>query len=268
MATKAEAGYAEALKRIEECRRLGRQGTQLDLGGLGLTTLPPAIGQLTALTQLYLHGNPGLALPVEVLGPPWDQVVRNEAKPKSPKEILDWYFRNRAARAKQPILEAKVILVGWGAVGKTSLRRRLIDGSFSADEETTHKIEITPWPVEIGDDKVKLHVWDFGGQEIMHATHQFFLTKRSLYVLVLAGREKMQGAQDAEYWLRLIQSFGGDSPALVILNKQHKCCFDLNRQSLMEKYPFHQGLHPDGLRAASAAGRIGSPDFQGSEQSA
>lgn len=76
----------------------------------------------------------------------------------------------------------------------------------------------------------------------MHATHQFFLTKRSLYVLVLAGREKVQGAQEAEYWLRLIASFGGESPVLVVLNKQKQCPFDLNRQSLMEKYPFIRGF--------------------------
>jgi internalin A len=96
--------------------------------------------------------------------------------------------------------------------------------------------------VEVGKDWVKLHLWDFGGQEIMHATHQFFLTKRSLYVLVLAGREKVQGAQEAEYWLRLIASFGGESPVLVVLNKQKQCPFDLNRQSLMEKYPFIRGF--------------------------
>ena len=31
------------------------------------------------------------------------------------------------------------------------------------------------------------YVWDFGGQQIYHATHQFFLTKSSLYVLVESG---------------------------------------------------------------------------------
>ncbi|WP_347242416.1 hypothetical protein [Nostoc sp. FACHB-888] len=26
----------------------------------------------------------------------------------------------------------------------------------------------------------RVNIWDFGGQEIYHATHQFFLTRRSL----------------------------------------------------------------------------------------
>jgi internalin A len=71
------------------------------------------------------------------------------------------------------------------------------------------------WPIRLkGEEDVRLHVWDFGGQEIMHATHQFFLTERSLYLLVLSGR---QGGEDAEakYWLQLIESFAGDSPVRV-----------------------------------------------------
>jgi internalin A len=216
--------------------------TKLSLFMNLLTRLPVEIGQLTALTELYLRGNPGLGIPPEIFGPTMYDVSLQRATAKPPSEILDYYFRNRTAAIKQPILEAKVILVGWGAVGKTSLRRRLVDGTFNESEEKTHKIEITPWRVKVGQDDVKLHIWDFGGQEIMHATHQFFLTKRSLYVLVLVGREKVQGAQEAEYWLRLIQSFGGGSPVLVVLNKQHTTPFDLNRQSLVEKYPFIKGF--------------------------
>jgi len=207
---------------------------RLDLSGNHLTELPKALLNLVSLEGIGLHGNPSLGIPPEVLGP--------EDELSTAQEVLEWYFRNAAAKAKQCILEAKMIFVGWGAVGKTSLRRRLIDGTFDINERTTHKIEIRPWPVRLETDDVKLNVWDFGGQEILHATHQFFLTKRSLYVLVLAGREKMQGAQDAEYWLRLIKGFGAGSPAIVVLNKQHVCRFDLNRQSLREKYPFIRGF--------------------------
>jgi internalin A len=52
----------------------------------------------------------------------------------------------------------------------------------------------------------------------MHSTHQFFLTERSLYLLVLNGRQGHED-EDADYWLELIQSFGGNSPVIVVLNK-------------------------------------------------
>jgi internalin A len=83
---------------------------------------------------------------------------------------------------------------------------------------------------------VRLNVWDFGGQEIMHATHQFFLTDRSLYLLVLDGRAGRQ-EEDADYWLRLISGFAPESPVLVVLNKIKKDHFTLNRDALQQKYP-------------------------------
>ena len=54
----------------------------------------------------------------------------------------------------------------------------------------TERIERQEWKIGSGDDEIRLNMWDFGGQEIMHATHQFFLTKRSLYVLVGLSRKR------------------------------------------------------------------------------
>jgi internalin A len=158
-------------------------------------------------------------------------------KPAKPSEILDYYFRTRGGE-RRPLNEAKLILVGRGAVGKTSIVNRLVHKTFK-DEKKTEGIKITEWPVTVGKkkDDVRLNVWDFGGQEIMHATHQFFLTERSLYLLVLSGREGGEDAE-AEYWLKLIQSFGGDSPVVIVLNKIREHPFDVNRSALQQKYPF------------------------------
>jgi internalin A len=128
--------------------------------------------------------------------------------------------------------------VGRGAVGKTSIVQRLVDNQFDPNEKKTEGIQITEWPLRLhGHEDVRLHIWDFGGQEIMHATHQFFLTQRSLYLLVLNGREGGEDV-DADYWLKLITSFGGDSPVIVVLNKIKEHPFDLNRRALQQKYPF------------------------------
>jgi len=138
--------------------------------------------------------------------------------------------------------EAKLILVGRGAVGKTSIVQRLVDDRFDPNEKKTEGIQITEWPLRLHDyEDIQLHIWDFGGQEIMHATHQFFLTQRSLYLLVLNGREGGEDA-DADYWLKLITSFGGDSPVIVVLNKIKEHPFDLNRLALQQKYPLIRGF--------------------------
>ena len=204
----------------------------------GYVRLPPSIRELSRLKELYLHGNDELELPVEVLGPDWDQVNGHEQilrPPAQPAQILDYYFRT--LRGRRPLNEAKLILVGRGGVGKTCLIKRLIRGTFDEHEPETPGIEIQPWQVTLADgDRVRLHVWDFGGQEILHATHQFFLTERTVYLLVLSGREGT-ATHDAEYWLQLIRSFGGDSAVIVALNKSHQHPFDVNRGLLLEKYP-------------------------------
>jgi len=196
----------------------------LDLYKNKLTTLPPEIGQLANLTKLYLNGNKLTTPPLEVA--------------KKGIEVIREYFAS-LEQGKQPLNEVKVILVGEGAAGKTSLVNRLLGLPFDPDEYTTHGINIKGWEQETGGRKIKINIWDFGGQEIMHATHQFFLSKRSLYVLVIDGRKD----ERAEYWLRHIETFGGDSPVLVVLNKADtNPTFDVNRPFLQEKYPSIRGF--------------------------
>ena len=88
------------------------------------------------------------------------------------------------------LLQAKVLVVGEAQVGKTSLIKQLLElGDFDPVESQTHGIITHRWDLPLAERTVRLNMWDFGGQEIMHATHQFFLTKRSLYLLVLDSRQ-------------------------------------------------------------------------------
>ncbi|MDV3347677.1 COR domain-containing protein [Leptothoe sp. LEGE 181152] len=208
--------------------------TLLSLSENQLTSIPKELDQLTNLTKLFLHENEQLGISAEILGSTW-QEVNSGATPSKPADILNYYFRIQTDR--QPLNEAKLILVGFGAVGKTSLVNRLIHNTFDSNSQKTEGINITQWPLQLNQSEdIILHVWDFGGQEIMHSTHQFFLTERSLYLLVLNGRQGHEDA-DAEYWLELIESFGGDSPVLVVLNKVAEHPFDVNRRALQQKFP-------------------------------
>ena len=149
--------------------------------------------------------------------------------------IINYYLQN-LAEPSRPLNEAKVILVGEAKVGKTSLVKRLLDNDFDAGETMTEGINIREWSVKANDQTVKLNVWDFGGQEIMHATHQFFLTKRSLYLLVLDARQDEE-ANRIEYWLKIVRSFGGDSRVIVVGNQVDQKSLDIDRRGLQRKYP-------------------------------
>jgi len=95
---------------------------------------------------------------------------------------------------------------GTGGLGKTSLVKTLLGLPYDAGEITTHGLRITelqvPHPGQ-QDVLMRLAAWDFGGQEIYHATHQFFLTDQSLFVLVWNARTGNEHGR-LRYWLDLI----------------------------------------------------------------
>ncbi len=83
--------------------------------------------------------------------------------------------------------------------------------------------------------KIKLNIWDFGGQEIYHATHQFFLTTRSVYLLVWNAR-KTKDYDTIYYWLHTIETFGEDSPIILVMSKMNESDDDLNLEDLRSKF--------------------------------
>lgn len=212
---------------IEELTRF-KKLQQLFLVGNQLTELPSHLLELN-LPIFFKHPTDGIGI---FLGdnpfnsPPPEIVEKGNA-------AIKVYF-DSLTDAHRPLNEVKVILIGNGSSGKTSLVRRILDQGFDTNEEQTHGIKISNRVFNIKNQELTINFWDFGGQEIMHATHQFFLTKRCLYLLVLNSRKD----EKAEYWLKYIQSFGGDAPVIIVLNKidEHPA-FDVNRKFLTGKYP-------------------------------
>ncbi|MEM0906178.1 MAG: COR domain-containing protein, partial [Pseudomonadota bacterium] len=141
--------------------------------------------------------------------------------------LAAWKAHTEAADSGrlQPLDEAKMLVLGDEAVGKTSLVRFITKGlPRDPDERATRgarlydRITTDGWtPASTG---VRLNVWDFGGQEIQHGTHRYFLTRRSLYLVVLEDRREDKGAARATKWLRVIESVAGeDAPVVLVVNK-------------------------------------------------
>ncbi|HOY17971.1 MAG TPA: COR domain-containing protein [Haliscomenobacter sp.] len=172
------------------------------------------------IRAILVKNNPLICPPVEI------------AK-DSPQAVRD-YFEELGEDGRK-LNEVKVIFLGEASAGKTSLVKRLMGEAFDSKESQTHGIRIRKVPFDMSDgDQVTAHLWDFGGQEVMHATHQFFLSQRSVYVLLLNSRNDDQ----AEKWLKHAASFGGNSPGLVVLNKiDENPSFEVERKTLQEKYP-------------------------------
>lgn len=182
----------------------------LDVRDNLIKQVPTSIANLPNLQYLYLNDNPLDSPPPEIANRGLI-AIRN-------------YFRElEKSNEKDYLYEIKLLLVGEGRVGKTSLSKALTMPDYKLeDHQSTEGIDIKSWIVpkeELGISKdFKINIWDFGGQEIYHTTHQFFLTKRSIYLLVTESR-KEDRHEDFYYWLNVIRLLGGKSPVILVLNK-------------------------------------------------
>ena len=140
------------------------------------------------------------------------------------------YFNEAQIQGTDYLYEAKLLLVGEGDAGKTSLFRRLFqpEQPLPAPDETTKGIDIYCHEFKITDSRYpegrtfRLNVWDFGGQEIYHAAHQFFLTQRSLYILLDDTRRNHMTIHDEgfKYWLEAVDLLSNHSPMLIFQNER------------------------------------------------
>ncbi|MEW2378812.1 COR domain-containing protein [Micromonospora sp. NPDC047812] len=229
---------------IGELKRL----RELDLGGNLLTKLPPQIGELPELHLLDLRDNQLTTLPTSLApllvrgqltirldGNPLDEAVARTLGRGS--RALGAYLQSLTDGVPQ--FEAKVLLVGEGNVGKTSLVAALNDEQFVKGRPTTHGIEIRELhlPHPTLDELLTLRTWDFGGQEIYRVTHQFFFSRRAVYLLVWHPREGQEQGE-VEGWLRRVRlRVGADATVVVVATHGDERRPELDYPRLRDAFP-------------------------------
>jgi len=242
--------------------------TSLDLSDNKITTLPPAIAKLAALTSLDLSNNKITTLPPAIakLIALTSLRLQVDALLSPPPEIarqgfvaVRTYFEALEEARNVQLFEAKLLIVGQGNVGKTYLMNRLIHGAIDADITSTEGIAINRWEFKTEyTDHFQVNFWDFGGQEIYHATHQFFLTKRSLYLFVWEARTDAD-LLSFDYWLNTIKVLSGNSPVIVIQNKIDERKKSINLEGWKKRFPniveFHDvsAVRPLGIDSLKAS---------------
>ena len=177
-----------------------------------------------------------------------EQILLTEETLSLPPAQINAYLLKLASKeAILPLNRARVILIGPGDAGKTSLLRVLHGEPVQEGEEkktvgieireSAHDSTTQQYRVDSGEEQeTVIHFWDFGGQVMYHATHQFFLRSHCVYILVLDGRRTGDGSHEAEYWLEHIRAFAPKAPVLLVGNKADQGAMDWDRARLKRKY--------------------------------
>lgn len=132
-----------------------------------------------------------------------------------PLDVIESFYKDELVRLN----ECKVIFLGDGNVGKSSLIDRIVDDEFYEEKKATDGISIRNWRAKICESDVQIRFWDFGGQEIMHTMHLCFLTNRTIYVIVLDSRQDQYLEMIANDWMQTVNTFAPKCPIILVLNK-------------------------------------------------
>lgn len=223
---------------------------ELYLTGSQISQLPADIGKLRKLKNLSIASSKVETIPIEMLEMKnlknfWfyksslEEKVPDEIMEQSADQVIAYIYRQQTAAQLCFCNESKVLVVGQGSVGKSCLVQRICEDTYE-EKESTEGIAVRKWTFKSGQKNAyTLNIWDFGGQEIYHSTHQFFLTKRSLYIFVWDARAEEEYGR-IDYWLKTIESFAGDSPIIIAINKCDKTTTRINRIDLA----YYQEIYP------------------------
>ena len=138
------------------------------------------------------------------------------------------------------LYQLKVLVVGAAGVGKTSLTNALKTKGESAqltgegDHRATVSVEVnsirfmSDGELSKGKPLGTLSLWDFGGQEEYYMTHAFFLSNRSLVMIVVDLGKYIIGDENsfndcAGKWLRALQVQLSRPRVMIIGTKSDTC---------------------------------------------
>jgi internalin A len=229
----------------------------LDVFGNPLTRIPAGIWRLEALETLDLRGCPIAEIPADILclKQLTDLSLNTQQLTVPPPEVaangleaIKRYWSQKLEAGVDYLAEAKLLIVGESGAGKTSLAKKILDPGYVLDagEGSTEGINVLAWQFPAGirvrdEDRervierdFRVNIWDFGGQEIYHSTHQFFLTKRSVYALVTDERKE---DTDFEYWLEVVNLLSGGSPLIIVQNRKQGRQQGIDTGVLRQRYP-------------------------------
>ncbi|MER7503003.1 COR domain-containing protein [Nonomuraea pusilla] len=198
---------------------------ELDLGFNRLRTLPESLGALTRLETFVLEGNDLVSPPKEICASGTVAVLA---------------FLRALARGGEEQWSSKMLVVGEAAVGKTTVTKALCGLAYDPSEPQTHGVHVDPLDLrhpEHPDVSMRLNLWDFGGQLEYRATQRFYLTDRSLFLLVWNSRRGWRVGGQVEEWLQAITNVAPSSPIVIVATHCTESVADLDEADLRRRYP-------------------------------
>lgn len=188
----------------------------LDLSRNKLTSIPETISSLTQLFMFNLAFNQLTSLPESItllsklnILALLNNPLEAELSAAYEQGLYATFQFLRATTENSIVLnEAKLILIGEGEVGKTSLLGALRGDNWVENRSTTHGVEVDIQSLILiepdSGKEITFNGWDFGGQNIYRHTHQLFFTSPAIYLAVWNPRRGPEQCRVDE-WIKMVK---------------------------------------------------------------
>ncbi|XP_078577349.1 uncharacterized protein LOC144862587 [Branchiostoma floridae x Branchiostoma japonicum] len=161
-------------------------------------------------------------VPAELMRMSWEN--RKEALPiiRTPERaIRRYHIGKQRYLGPEGIFKIKGVILGLTEAGKTSLLNCMMKGQGHVETETNRTIGVDVTTYHDTKNNVKYEMYDFGGHQIYHYTHRFFLTRQALHILNvdLPGYKSEEFQERVGTWLTSVTSHVFNPAILVVGTK-------------------------------------------------
>uniref|UniRef100_A0A8D0LZL1 Ras-related protein Rab-23 n=2 Tax=Sus scrofa TaxID=9823 RepID=A0A8D0LZL1_PIG len=112
----------------------------------------------------------------------------------------------------------KMVVVGNGAVGKSSMIQRYCKGIFTKDYKKTIGVDFLERQIQVHDEDVRLMLWDTAGQEEFDAITKAYYRGAQACVLVFSTTDR-ESFEAISSWREKVVAEVGDVPTVLVQNK-------------------------------------------------
>lgn len=116
-------------------------------------------------------------------------------------------------------IKVKVVLLGEGCVGKTSIVLRYVENKFNEKHEQTLQASYFQKNLNITGRRITLNIWDTAGQERYHALGPIYYRDSNGAIVVYDITDE-DSFKKAKNWVRELRKMLGDSCVLCIVGNK------------------------------------------------
>ena len=131
----------------------------------------------------------------------------------------------------------KVCIIGDGGVGKTSLTHRYLHRMFKEDMKMTIGVDFGIKDLQIQNEEVVLHLWDFGGEERFRVLLPSYANGASGAIFIY-DTTRYVSLQNANNWLKLFRKNTKESIPIIMVGSKIDLEEDrtVNREEALAKH--------------------------------